>query len=129
MHEHEETEVLTKEHLKNITAEKLLEIKLYPRKALKLLEFEYLTNKYYQQVMDEKKPQQKKQKSYLAVFRHENSTWRMDLEKEEFQLLKKLFTKMKIGEALANDQKTSPALVKQWFSKWINNGLLAAHNY
>ena len=79
--------------------------------------------------MDEKKSKPVKGKSFLVIFRHENSVWRMDLEKEEFKLLQKLFSKMKVAEALAHNKKLSPEMISKWFSKWINNGLLAVHNY
>jgi hypothetical protein len=128
LHEPEETAPLEQKHLENMTVEKLMRSKLYPRKALKLLELSYLVNKYYQEVMDEKKSKPVKGKSFLVIFRHENSVWRMDLEKEEFQLLQKLFSKMKVAEALACNKKLKPEMVSKWFSKWINNGLLAVHN-
>jgi len=129
LHEQEETAPLEQKHLENMTVEKLMRSKLYPRKALKLLDLSYLVNKYYQEVMDEKKSKPVKGESFLVIFRHENSVWRMDLEKEEFQLLQKLFSKMKVAEALACNKKLKPEMVSKWFSKWINNGLLAVHNY
>lgn len=129
LHRPEETAPLEQKHLKNLTAEKLMAAKLYPRKALKLLEFKYTTNQYYQKVMDRKKPKPIKKASYLAVFRHENLVWRLDLEKEEFKLLQKLFSKVTVGEALINSKKSSSAMISKWFNSWINNGLLAFHNY
>lgn len=129
LHEPEETAPLTKNHLENMTVEKLMRSKLYPRKALKLLQFSHLVNKYYQEVMDEKKPKPAKGKSFLVVFRHEDSVWRMDLEKDEFELLQKLFGKMNVAEALADNKKLTPEIISKWFSKWIGNGLLAARDY
>lgn len=128
LHEPEETAPLEQKHLKNMTVEKLMRSKLYPRKALKLIELSYLVNKYYQEVMNEKKSKPVKGESFLVIFRHENSVWRMDLEKEEFTLLQDLFSKMKVSEALEN-KKLSPEMISKYFSKWINNGLFAVHNY
>jgi len=126
MHEPMETEALRLEHIKNMTEELLMEEILYPRKALKLFKFKYRVNEYYQSVMDEKNPKNvKKKDSYLCVFRHENSVWRMDLEKEELLLLEKIFNKTKVGKALENVKKSHHKKISKWFARWISNGLLA----
>lgn len=121
----ENSEVLSVKHLKNMTSELLMKSNLYPRKALELHKFSYLTNQYYQAVMDEKKVKPSKKNSYLAVFRHEDKVWRMDLEKEEFALLKKIFGGAKVGEALSKIDESQAHKISNWFSRWISNGLLA----
>ena len=118
--------LLEPKHLKNITPEALLEQKLYPQKALELHSFKYQTNMYYQSIMDdETKVVPVKKKSYLAVFRNEDKMWRMSLEADEFKLLKKIFDGATIGEALSEIKESQAKKISFWFSRWINNGLLA----
>jgi hypothetical protein len=121
----ENTEALNSNHLVGLTPKSLMNLNLYPRKALELHKFSYQTNQYYQDVMDEKKSKMIKKNSYLAVFRHEDKVWRMDLEKSEYILLKKIFSGVKIGEALSKIKESQAKNISFWFSRWINNGLLA----
>ncbi|MEZ5690262.1 MAG: DUF692 family protein [Rickettsiales bacterium] len=123
-----ETEVLEQKHLTGMTPEKLMESVLYPRKALRLFAFAHQVNAYYQAVMDDEEPESFiLGNSHVAVFRHEDSMWRMDLEEQEYNLLKKLFSGAKVGEALDNVDESAGDKLAEWFSRWINNGLLASH--
>jgi uncharacterized protein (UPF0276 family) len=128
MSDPQNTEALSLAHLHDMTPELLMESVLYPRKALELHQFYYLTNQYYQAVMDERETAAINQGSYLAVFRHEDQVWRMDLEEEEFVLLKKIFGGTKVGEALSELEESQAQKISSWFSRWINNGLLAFNN-
>lgn len=128
MSDPQNTEALSLAHLHDMTPELLMESVLYPRKALELHQFSYLTNQYYQAVMDERETAAIKQGSHLAVFRHEDQVWRMDLEEEEFVLLKKIFGGTKVGEALSELEESQAQKISSWFSRWINNGLLAFNN-
>ncbi len=125
MSDPENDEALTAEHLKDMTPELLMESKLFPRKALELHGFSYLTNKYYQATIDDKEAVRSKKNSYLAVFRHQDKVWRMDLEKIEFALLKEIFDGAKVGEALRKIEESQASNISNWFGRWINNGLLA----
>jgi len=78
--------------------------------------------------MDERETAAIKQSSHLAVFRHEDQVWRMNLEEEEFVLLKKIFGGAKVGEALSEIEESQAQKISSWFSRWINNGLLAFNN-
>jgi uncharacterized protein (UPF0276 family) len=133
----EETIPLEPAHLEGLTADDLMEIILYPRKALLLFAFAYPVNKYYLAVKEEKPSKPPAfQKEFIAVFRHENTVWRMELAEYEYYLLQKLFSGIPIGEAIENLQSElnltedtlSPHL-SHWFSRWIRNGLLAKHGY
>lgn len=120
-----ETEVLTSKDLENMTPELLMKSVLKPREALELHQFSHQTNSYYQKIMDEKKVRPIKENSYLAIFRHEDKIWRMDLEKDEFALLKKIFSGVKVGDALNRIPESQTQNISRWFARWINNGLLA----
>jgi len=125
----EETTALTPAHLEGLTPEGLMDLVLYPRAALELFAFEYPTNHYYCEVQEDKTPEAPKPApSFTAVFRHEDVVWRMDLEKQEYLLLQKLFTGMPIGLALEALQGAEDELASQlsnWFSRWMRNGLLS----
>ena len=76
----EETIPLETAHLEGMTAETLMQSKLFPREALELLSFNHPVNDYYLAVMEEKTiPPVTYAKTYLAVFRHNDTMWRMPL--------------------------------------------------
>lgn len=126
----EETEPLTQRHLSQMTPAGLMEARLYPRQALQLFTFRHAVNRYYCAVMEEEEPDgPEAAPSYLAVFRHEDTVWRMDLEEREYSLLTNLFNGMTVGEALGGMETSAAEEVFAWFSRWIGNGLLAAHEY
>lgn len=125
-----ETEALDESHLQGLTAESIPDLRLYPRQALRMMAFEYQVNAYYQVVMDgaaDAVP--RKEAVYLAVFRHEEVVWRMELEAQEFALLSQLFGGATIGEALADLDESEGQNITSYFSKWMRNGLLASQHY
>jgi uncharacterized protein (UPF0276 family) len=125
-----ETTPLTPAHLEGMTPEKMMELVLHPRKAQQLFAFEYPVNDYYRMVKEEKYPKKpKKKKSFLAVFRHEDVLWRMDLEEAEHQLLSILFSGQTIGEALVALPEENAPQLSEYFSRWMRNGLLSADEY
>ena len=126
----EETEALTSEHLAGMTPEALMKSHLYPRKALQLFAFSHPVNDYYKAVKEETKPPAiTQQRSFLAVFRHEDVVWRMDLEEQEYQLLSALFAGETVGVALGALDESAATNISEYFSRWMRNGLLAAHEY
>lgn len=131
-----ETEPLTPEHLAEMTAETLMEAVLYPRRALQLFAFNYPVNRYYRAVKEEENPTAAPapEQTFLAVFRHENIVWRMDLGETEYHLLAKLFAGVPVGEALEQLQRDTHlpeeellTNLSEWFARWMRNGLLATH--
>jgi len=125
-----ETEALDESHLQGLTAESILDLRLYPRYALRLMHFEYQVNAYYQAVMDGMADAiPRKEAVYLAVFRHEDVVWRMELESQEFALLSELFGGATIGEALTDVDESAGQQITSYFSKWMRNGLLASQHY
>ncbi|MDX1975209.1 MAG: DUF692 family protein [Rickettsiales bacterium] len=125
-----ETEALAPEHLAGMTPETLMESHLTPRKALQLFAFEYPVNAYYKAVKEETQlPIITQQSSFIAVFRHEDVVWRMDLEEQEYQLLSALFSGSTVGETLGALDESAAAKTSEYFSRWMRNGMLAAHEY
>ena len=127
-----ETIALTPAHLEGMTPESLMESTLYPREALELFAFEYPVNRFYIATKEEQFPgPPEKEKTFVAVFRHDDVIWRMDLAEQEYRLLTKLFAGSPVGEALnsldsASEDELSTQLF-DWFSRWMRNGLLARY--
>lgn len=128
-----ETTALTPEHLAGLDPERFMEMCLHPRAALQLFAFEYPVNAFYRAMKEEQSPAiPEPQKIYLAVFRHEDVVWRMELAENEYHLLQKIFAGEPIGaalEALQTDLQLSEdemiANLSEWFGRWMRNGLLA----
>ena len=124
----QESAPLMPEHLAGLTPEKLMETVLHPRRALQIMAFSYPVNAYYRAVMDDKSPKKPRRKaSYTAVFRHEDVIWRMDLEAQEYALLSRLFSGETVGQALAELDESAASKLSDYFSRWMRNGLLRAH--
>jgi uncharacterized protein (UPF0276 family) len=130
-----ETIALEPAHLAGITAESLMQSVLHPRAALQLLAFTYPVNRYYMEVKEEQSPPAPTpENTFLAVFRHEDIVWRMDIDEQEYRLMQLLFMGMPIGEALEELQRmldlpedTLSQHLSVWFSRWMRNGLLSHH--
>jgi hypothetical protein len=129
-----ETTALTPEHLAGMTPDALMERQLLPRAALQLFKLAYPVNDYYMAVKNGDAPSiPAPEASHLAVFRHEDSVWRMELNEHEYVLLHNLFDGLPVGQALEKtqaecglDEEALPAQLSHWFSRWMRNGLLAA---
>lgn len=129
-----ETLPLSAEALSALDPEAFFTQKLPLRKACRLSTMDYATNAFYSAFHQEEKPKPSEKGEYfLAVFRHEDSVWRMELEKEEYQLLGYLKEGYSIGDALEkyleSDSVTNPEGIitnlQQWLARWVRNGLLA----
>lgn len=126
----EETEALAPSHLAGMTPEILMQSRLYPRRALQLFAFGHPVNDYYKAVKEDMPiPSIARQPSFLVVFRHEEVVWRMDLEEPEYRLLSSLFAGDTVGAALSIMDESVAADISGYFSRWMRNGLLAAHEY
>jgi uncharacterized protein (UPF0276 family) len=129
----EETLVLNSNHLADLSPEMLMELVLYPRKALELFAFKYPVNAYFCAVKEEQAlPELSLQKTWLVVFRHEDSVWRMELESREYKMLQLLFSGLTIGAVLESMEtekidREADTLndLYAWFGRWIRNGLLS----
>jgi len=128
-----ETEALTPAHIEEMTPDVLMSSHLYPRKASRLLAFTAPVNMYFKAVMEEQSPEKPTpEASYVAIFRHEDIVWRLDLEAAEYALLALLAEGKAVGEALEElivGQGIAEAELlgnlQTWFARWMRNGLLA----
>lgn len=121
----EETNALSPENLQGLTPDTLLQSVLYPRKALRLIEFSYPVNRYYREVMEDKNPAPPTpESSWLAVFRHDDTMWRMEADKQEFRLLQNLFGGMSVDVALES-VKVDEENLTAWFARWMRHHLLS----
>lgn len=126
----DESAALIPDDLAGLTPESFMEMVLHPRAALKLFAFSHPVNALYQAHLDgadvvasENAP------SFLCVYRHNDTIWRLDLEEREYMVLSSLFAGLPVGEALnaaiSGGDEAAMASIGEWFSKWMGNGLLA----
>lgn len=127
-----ETDVLTAEDLLQINPENFESTKLQSRKALRLLAFSHPVNSFYEAHLGGQIPHKPDQSSsFLAIYRHNDQLWRLELEEQEFLILNSLFAGLPVGEALdsiipQDDEEDGVANnIHIWFGKWMANGLLA----
>lgn len=130
-----ETTPLTHENLDqaypDLTPESFMQTTLQGRTACKLLAFAHTVNDYYNAVREEEEAEALKEPSYVAIYRHEDTMWRLPLEETEYHLLSSLFSGLPIEEAMSAalpqdvDEEAMAANLSHWFSRWMNNGLLA----
>ena len=126
----EETPVLTQEALSLLTPDDLMSSTLSLRKACVLKKFTYPVNRFYGDVINDRKPDTPApEKSFVAVFRHQLTMWRADLEESEYLLLKNISDHMSIEEALETLDDSATESISRWFSRWINFGLLSEIKY
>lgn len=63
---------------------------------------------------------------YLIIYRHEDKSYRLQLEKEEFIILSALKNGKNIGDALELlPENTDPAKIQNWFASWVKNHVLS----
>ncbi|MCB2081606.1 MAG: DUF692 family protein [Rickettsiales bacterium] len=131
----EETPALDQATLQGIDAELLIDMHLPPRNALRLLAFTHGVNEYYQAMMEEKEPPSPEATAqFVAVYRHEDRMWRLELEPQEYQLLSRIIQEgATVGMALEgflqavpeSEQASLLPQVQHWFQRWASHGLLA----
>ncbi len=127
----DETVALMPDDMAGATPESFMDMVLRPRAALKIFVFSYPVNALYQAHLDGLElSEPEKQPSFLCVYRHNDTIWRLDLEEREYMVLSSLFAGLPVGEALnaaiSGGDETAMAYIGEWFSKWMGNGLLAS---
>lgn len=128
-----ETSVLDTARFESIDPEVFLQTVLYTRAALSLRHFHYPVNGYYTHVVNEGEAVSIEEKeSFVAIYRHNDSMWRLDLSQYEYELLSAIQQKKTMGEALelllerhAEAEEEVLTHLQQWFTRWVSNGLLA----
>jgi uncharacterized protein (UPF0276 family) len=121
----EETEAIGPERLQSLPPDAVDSAVFHPRKALQLMEFSYDINAYYTAFMEDRKPERPaRKKSFLVIFRDNDVMWRMGVGKQEFMLMKNLFSGLRLGKALSTTS-ASQKNIKTWFFSWIRHRLIA----
>ena len=94
--------------------------------AAQLFKFTYDVNSYYSAIMKDKMPEEPlQQQTCLAVFRSDNTMWRMELDTQEYALLLCLSRGKTLQEALDEVSVNNPQNLKDWFARWMQHGLLS----
>ena len=129
-----ETPALSEDNLAGLTADRLMASSVKLREASSLLAFGWSVNEYYNGVMQDAGPKAPdKHTSYVAVYRHDDAMWRLDLEEEEYFLLAALKADMPFEHAVQAtlpEEEDGEYLYLQrmagWFSRWVSNGLISS---
>ena len=129
-----ETPAMTPEDVASLDPEAFLTLALKPRAACRLLELEHPANDYVNaHHQEEPYPDDAAMPHYLAVYRHEDTVYRLPLERGEYELLARFQQGANVGEAFADlaelpeeEQANVAANLQHWFSKWVSNGVLAS---
>lgn len=123
-----ETPVLSPRDLAEMTEDMLESVVFHPRKALVLRAFARDVNSYYSGVMQDNVDPLQAKPCFVAVYRHEDEVMRLPLTEEEYMLLSGLFGGLNVAAALAAtmaDDENAAEKLMEWFSRWINHGLLS----
>jgi len=134
-----ESEVLTTDSIAEIDPDIFLSKTLKLRTALRVRYYSYRVNDYYNQVMEGKDLKGPiKGGCWLVTWRHDDILYRLELEKEEYQILKAIGDGQSLGDALAflsdaarvteedlGEQEGAEQKIMRWFSRWMENQLLA----
>jgi hypothetical protein len=111
------------ENLRVITPERLARIHFLPSHSLRLFEFEYPVNRYVQACFDRRAVAiPTAEKTRVAIARRDANVWRLDLERNPFELLSRLAGGQPLEEALCGIDATADEL-REWFSTWAECGL------
>jgi hypothetical protein len=120
-----DSEELKAADLANIAEEEFANLLFLPRKALKIFANGYLVNEYLSDFRSGNGGLSlKKGVEYILLVRHENEVKRHILQGDEYLLLQKLFSGVRIGEALADDAGIMPK-IGDYLQKWLINGFFA----
>lgn len=131
MGDEEETVPLDSDALVSLKPEDVVNGVLVPRKAATLLAFENQANRYYQDFIDGLTPKAPEATpSWVAVFRHEDQVWRMDLSADEFKVLSRLFCGASLENAIdsaCSDAEDSlvESVIQDWFNRWVSAGIFS----
>lgn len=108
--------------------------RLVPSPALRLLETRYPVNAYYQAWREERSPELPRvRRSWVAVYRKEFVVWRMNLDRDRFELLQTLIGGATLGAALQRvtttrglDAQRIAQNLGAWFQEWAAEGFFCA---
>jgi len=125
-------ESLTSEALATIPAARWENARLLASRALRLLDFDYPVNEFFQAYRDERAPEMpERSRTATAVFRQGLALWRMNLEPRAALLLNDLVVGVPLAAAIARLEARSRAegeseelarLLPQWLGSWVQSG-------
>lgn len=127
----EDSTPLGTEILSALTPESLAVLRLLPRKALRLLHFDYPVSAWLDGERTENiaPPPPEPQASYLCVLRHDNNVRRHQLSAAGYALLTQLAAGHNVENALVLAIEAHPAYeaeilasLQSWFHTWLENG-------
>lgn len=128
----EESPVISAEELESLTPDAWENARLRPISAFRLLEFKYSVIPHLIAYHENRpSPNPRRRASWVALYRHDYSVLRLELNRAEHGLLEALAGGTPLGEALAvaaQSQKSSrqQAQIFKWFRTWIAEGLFTS---
>lgn len=128
----QESPVLSVEELEAIPQDAWGEARLRPIAAFRLLAFRHAVVPHLVAYHDDRpSPSPRRRASWVALYRRDYSTLRLELTRAEHDLLSSLAGGTPLGEALAaaaSTQKSSRqrAQIFRWFRTWLAEGLFTA---
>jgi len=126
----QDAEVLTQDELLARPPEAWPELLLAPVPALRLCRFEYPVEAWYRAWRRDEAPETPAPAAcFVAVYRHRDRTWRVELTREQHALLTGLAAGLPLGEAIEAaaaeedvDLEALGASLSGWFQKWSAEG-------
>ena len=115
----------------SVPAERIIDARIVPIPALRLLSLDYDANEAFQAFRDERAGKPRRQKIWLAVHRRDYGVYRMPLTRDAFTFFGFLIAGETIGGAIAKFHRRFRRLPEQdelftWFRDWSAAGLFAA---
>jgi hypothetical protein len=127
---------LTPDALAKIPAGRWQTARLLPSRGMRLLDFDYPVNDFFQAFRDERAPElPERAPTTIVIYRQDLALWRMSLEPRGALLLKDLSSGVPLATAIATLETRSQAagnhaelaqLLPQWLGSWVQNGFFRA---
>lgn len=126
---------LQQQHIQHLQPEHLLQAVLNPRHALRLMQFHYPVNEFYQKTMQasgkstkrlRRSTQYHPQDSYLVVYQDDGKVWRLEIDQQEYALLKEIFSGKTVAQALEPWLENVPSDLQGYFARWMQHQLFVA---
>jgi hypothetical protein len=122
----QETPALTTDQIAAVPQDDWERARLRTIAAFRLASFDYPVSQFLGAVDEENKPPQiRKRKTFVAAFRRNYRVHRLDLNRQAFELLSLLAAGKTLGEALST-VRVPQARLFQWFRDWMSEGLFRA---
>jgi hypothetical protein len=113
--------------------EGLVDARLQPIEAFRLLALRYPVEEYFESFRDESHdhPRVRLKASWMAVFRRQYSIRRLELSREQHGLLERLTMGASVGDAVAatlssSRRRLAPDEFFKWFREWVGAGVFRA---